>query len=143
MTVFSALILLHEAHASKNSGISEYFDRRHHTQHVTKLVIKSRDEMTDLETPFQACVRAASPFMTILMYQMATANLRRCLEMKTNESTGAFAVMKAALGGFGARWKSSGESRHTATCYALTSIGVYLKIVEAREVIAAGSSHVT
>lgn len=59
-------------------------------------------------------MRSASPFMTMLMYQTATANLRRCLEMKTDESAEAFSVMKAALEGFDGRWRSSGESRSVA-----------------------------
>jgi hypothetical protein len=71
--------------------------------------MKSREEMTGLETPFQACVRAASPFMTTLLYQMATANLRRCQDMIANESMEALLVMKAALKDFNARWKASGK----------------------------------
>jgi hypothetical protein len=65
--------------------------------------------MTGSETAFQACVRATSPFMPILMYQTAITNLRRCLEMKTDESAEAFAVMKDALGVFNKRWNSSGK----------------------------------
>lgn len=115
-----ALTILHEGHASKKSGMSEYFDRIHHTQNLTKLVIKSSEEMTDFETPVKACVRAASPFMATLLYQMGAANLRRCLEMKTNESVEDFAVIKTALKVFDGRWRAS---------------GAYLKILEAREVI--------
>jgi GT2 family glycosyltransferase len=109
LTVFSALIILHEAHASRNSEISEHFERIHHTKHLTNLVIKSREEMTGLETPFQACIRAASPFMTTLLYQMATANLRRCKNIAINDSVKALLVMKAALKDFDGRWRASGE----------------------------------
>lgn len=101
--------MLHEAHASRNTATSEYFERVHHTRHLTKLVIKSREEMSGFQTPFQSCVRAASPFMATLLYQMAAANLRRCQDMRTSESLEALAVMKAALKDFDGRWKASGK----------------------------------
>jgi hypothetical protein len=101
--------MLHESHASRNTTTSEYFESAHHTKHLTKLVIKSREEMSGVQTPFQSCVKAASPFMAALLYQMATANLRRCQEMRTSESLEALAVMKAALKDFDGRWKACGK----------------------------------
>jgi hypothetical protein len=47
--------------------------------------------------------------MTTLLYQMATANLRRCQDMRVDESMEALLVMKAALKDFDARWRASGE----------------------------------
>jgi hypothetical protein len=47
--------------------------------------------------------------MTTLLYQMRIANLRRCLEMKTDESVEAFAVLKFAMKVFDGRWKASSE----------------------------------
>lgn len=105
----SALMVLHEAYASNKSGASEYFNRIHHTQHLTKTVINASIEPTNLEVPVRSCVREASPFTATLLYQMATANLRRCLEMKTDVSIEALAVMKSTLEGFNDRWKASGE----------------------------------
>jgi hypothetical protein len=110
LTVSSALLLLHEAHASRNSETSEHFERVHHTKAVTDNVIKSREEMgAGFEAPIRSCVRAASPFMTTLLYQMATANLRRCQALKLDESYEAFMVLKEGLKLFDGRWRASGE----------------------------------
>jgi hypothetical protein len=65
--------------------------------------------MIAFENSIRLCVRAAPPFMATLLYQMGIANLRRCLEMKTDESVEAFAVLKAAMKVFDGRWRGSGE----------------------------------
>jgi hypothetical protein len=104
------LIILHEAHSSRILETAEYFESIHHAKQVTDTVIEARKELTGLETPFQECVRAASPFMSTLLYQVATANLRRCQDMRADESMEALLVMKAALKDFDARWRASGES---------------------------------
>jgi hypothetical protein len=111
LTKSSALTILHEAYAASNVATSEYFDRVHHTKHLAKQVVLSREEMSlqTSRTPFQSCVKAASPFMTTLLYHIATANLRRCQLIRTNESLEDLAVMKAALKDFDRRWKASGE----------------------------------
>jgi hypothetical protein len=109
LIVFSALILLHEAHASRSSDTSEYFERIHHTKNVTNNVKKSREEIVGFETPIKLCVRAAAPFMTSLLYQMATANLRRCQDLNMDKSYEDFVVLKEALKVFDGRWRASGE----------------------------------
>jgi hypothetical protein len=109
LIVSSALILLHEAHASGSSETSEYFERIHHTKNATNNVVKSREEIVGFETPIKLCVRAASPFMTSLLYQMATANLRRCQDLNMDESYEDFVVLKEALKVFDGRWRASGE----------------------------------
>ncbi|KAE9368377.1 hypothetical protein N431DRAFT_414719 [Stipitochalara longipes BDJ] len=115
------LILLHEAHASRNSEATEYFERIHHTKHVTKLVQNSANEMTSGgEASIKSCVKSGSPFMTILLYQVATANLRICQDQAIRGSYVNFAVMKDGLKAFDERWRAS---------------GAFLKILEAREVL--------
>jgi hypothetical protein len=110
LTEISALILLHEAHASSNSDTSEYFERIHHTKHLTTLVQNSAEEMTTGgEAPIRSCVKAASPFITIFLYQIATANLRRSRDQKVDGPYEDFVVIKAALRVFDERWRASGE----------------------------------
>jgi len=100
---------LHEAHGSRRTAIAEYFEQVHHTKHTTKLIIKSREEIAEPRSPFKECVRGSSPFVSILLYQIATANLRRYQEMKTEESIENFMALKGALQDFDGRWKASGE----------------------------------
>jgi hypothetical protein len=108
------LIILHATHGSRISETAEYFECIHHTKQVTNTVIEARAELTGLETPFQECVRAASPYMTTLLYQMATANFCRCQDMRVDDLMEALLVTKAALKDFDERWKASGEWRGLA-----------------------------
>lgn len=48
--IFSALIILHEAHGSRISETAEYFECIHHTKLVTDKVIQVRKQLTSLET---------------------------------------------------------------------------------------------
>ncbi|KAF4626325.1 hypothetical protein G7Y89_g11835 [Cudoniella acicularis] len=116
-----ALTILHEAHASRKGGMSGYFDRTHHAKVLTDILSKAGKEASEQgpQSPIQECMRDASPFMTTLLYHIATANLRICQDLRTDESEEALAVTKAAMNEFDRRWKSS---------------GAYLKILEAREV---------
>ncbi|KAL5314983.1 hypothetical protein ACEPPN_017633 [Leptodophora sp. 'Broadleaf-Isolate-01'] len=119
-----SLIILHEAHASKQNDTSEYFRTVHHTKHVTDTVSKSREEFTRSLTdvaPIHSCIREASPFITTLLYQATIANLRLDQETGSEESSKALQIMKETLRLFDNRWKAS--------C-------AYLKILEAREVSA-------
>jgi hypothetical protein len=59
--------------------------------------------------PMDSCIREASPFLTTLLYQVAITNLRIRQETGTQESSQAFAVMKAALKDFDKRWRASGR----------------------------------
>ncbi|KAG4443228.1 hypothetical protein IFR05_001271 [Cadophora sp. M221] len=119
-----SLIILHEAHASKQNDTSEYFRTIHHTKRVTYNVSQSREEFTRSLTdvaPMHSCVREASPFITTLLYQAAIANLRLDQETGSEESSEALQIMKSSFRQFDNRWKAS--------C-------AYLKILEAREVSA-------
>ena len=108
----SALIILHEAHSSKNTGMSAYFDSIHQAKKATEYVTRSMEEVIEHSwdrRPMATCVDEASPFLTTLLYQVAIANLRLREEKRTQASSEAFAVIKAALRDLDKRWRASGE----------------------------------
>ncbi|KAL2063565.1 hypothetical protein VTL71DRAFT_5370 [Oculimacula yallundae] len=117
-----SLIILHEAHASKQTTSSEYYQTIHRAKGITHALRRSQEEFTRSLTdvaPIHSCIRDASPFITTLLYQTAIANLRMYQETGTEESSEALQMVKGSLKHFDSRWKAS---------------GAYLNILEAREV---------
>lgn len=78
-------------------------------------------------------MKEASPFLTILCYESAVANLRIHQEKGTQESLDDFMEIKGAVKEFDLRWKAAGQSDSSVLGLCLRLIGVYLKILEARE----------
>ncbi|KAL3423843.1 fungal specific transcription factor domain-containing protein [Phlyctema vagabunda] len=110
----SALILLHEAHATTNpiTKTGVYFESIHRAHFVASAV------RTAMRQEMLTCMHSASPFVPILMYQAGCVSLRFHKKCPTSETLQNFEAMKQVLTMFKERWKNS-ES--------------FLKILEAQE----------
>jgi len=65
-------------------------------------------------------MREASPFLAMLCYQSAVANLRIYREKRTQESLDDFTEIKAGVKEFDWRWKAAGRSSLRLTLARLT-----------------------
>jgi hypothetical protein len=110
----SALIMLHEAHASspKHTKISSYFRDNHKVDSCNLDISRSVAAVPETREhkAVGTCVKEASPFLVALLYQIAVVNERTYREKGTSESLEALDLIKMVLGKFSTRWKSAGES---------------------------------
>ncbi|TVY26071.1 hypothetical protein LHYA1_G004294 [Lachnellula hyalina] len=117
-----AMLLLHEAHCSRKSSMSNHFNVVHLSAKTTEIVRISSEKGPERQDvhPFVSCVKEASPFLTTLLYQTAISNLRLYRENGTQETLDSLLLLKDALRFFGEqRWRAG---------------GAYLIVLEAREV---------
>lgn len=136
LTVSSTLLILHEAHISKQTGMGAIFNHAGHAEETADIVAKSREEIPSRSgRPIESCVKEASPFLTTLLYLDAVAILRIHRKERSQKSLERLTIMKAALKEFDQRWRSSGELHKLVTEQLLIgNAGAYLEILEAREI---------
>ncbi len=135
--LFSALLILHEAHILKQTGMADSFNHANRARKGADLVAKSREEVPEssLQRSIHSCVEDASPFLTPLLYLGAVAMLRIYRKEGSQESLDQLTTMKAALKDFDHRWRASGRSHlWFVGALAYGEKGAYLEILEAREI---------
>jgi len=107
----SALLLLHEAHASlpDQTKTSTYFESIHHAK-VTisdiKESIAAKPKNVD-QKPLASCVKDTSPFMVPGLYLSAITVQRLNRKMHTRESYETVELFDMVIGRYGTRWKSA------------------------------------
>jgi hypothetical protein len=103
--------MLHEAHASKNTDLSVYFNETHRIHEANVVLAGARGNMPELVhvKPVHICVKETSPFISTLIYYFGSANLRLYQKEGTQETLDKWVLSKKTWREFDDRWKACGK----------------------------------
>jgi hypothetical protein len=109
--MYSSISMLHEAHASRNTEMSAYFNDNHRVHEANDILAEARKHMIDLPRvkPVHACIKETSPFISLPLYHYARANLHLYQKDGSQETWHRWIANKQTLRDFDARWKASGK----------------------------------
>lgn len=113
LTEASALLLLHEGHASLplETETSKYMASIHHIKMCNSHVSESLEAATERPDKLAVgtCVKEGSPFLITLLYQGGCVLQRLQRECPSGETLGSLKMANMVLGIFDTRWKSASK----------------------------------
>jgi hypothetical protein len=117
----SSQLILHEAHASKNTELSAHFNDTHRIHEANIVLAAARGDMTELVhiKPVHICIKETSPFISTLIYHCGSANLRLYQKLGTQESLDQWILSKKTWREFDLRWKACGKLINVFNCLKL------------------------